>query len=66
VHEISGLKTTETTCWVFGGLIARIIFSAYPQTNVNIDQHKLYVAMQMSPDSLVLGLLKLRNGRLRN
>jgi len=60
------IETSETTCWVLGGLFERNIFRACQRLNTNVDQNKLYVAMQMSPNSSVLGLLKLRNDRLRN
>ena len=60
------IEASETSCWVLGGLFERNIFRACQQLNINVDQHQLYVAMQMSPNSSVLGQLKLRNEILRN
>ena len=64
VHDISRLKASQTTCWIFGGFVVGNISRACQQLNINVDQHKLYVAMQLSPDSSVVGLFRLRNGRL--
>jgi len=65
-RDISIKNIRKDVLGLRGGLTEGNIFRASQQLNINVDEYKMYVAMQMSPDSSVLSLLKLRNNRVRN